>query len=219
MISQEVLDFIFEGKDFRLLLVSERYPTPAESLYFPKGDGSDRLVAKCFNELHKIPESAYAYVLIETINANSELDERADLWWNAFHQVTAPESRTELLSYGLGLGVVQVADGAKVEALSTESDQEYGRRVTHLAFGGMWNFVVQQEKQVVAVVDEVLDRDNQFVYRGRDPIQEFAFMLSTSKILDSVPRAVTELVESDMGSISDGRRSRRESRRGGRQRK
>ena len=179
LISKEVLDVVLDGTDFRVLLVSERHPPRAESLYFPKGNGSERLVAQCIDELLRFPESAYAHVLIETIRRNSDLNERAGLWWSALRSVNEAESRTEWLSYGLGLGVVQVADGSRVEALSTESDQEYGRRMTRLAFGGMWSFVAQHDRQIGAVVDEVLSRDNQgLVYRKREAIQEFAVALS-----------------------------------------
>ena len=137
------------------------------------------MVAQCIDELLRFPESAYAHVLIETIRTNSDLNERAGLWWSALRSVNEAESRTEWLSYGLDLGVVQVADRSRVEALSTESDQEYGRRMTRLAFGGMWSFVAQHERQIGAVVDEVLSRDYQgLVYRKREPIQEFAVALS-----------------------------------------
>ena len=94
--------------------------------------------------------------------------------------------------------MLQVADESMVEALLTENDQEYQRRLAHLAFGGMWGFVAQHETRVVAVVDEVLGRDNPFVvYRKMEPIQEFSGVLSIRRywlvFRESSPSSLTRI--------------------------
>ena len=180
LIVDDVVDFVFTSVNFRLLVASERYPTRAESLYLPKNSGNRRLLIQCFDELRKCRESEYARFLIDTIAGNSDLNERGDLWWRTLEGMSNPKDKTQWISYGLILSVVQATDRSKIELLLTDDESEYDDRVFHLSFGGMWDHVSHNEEHIRSVVDTVLDENNDFVvYSRRNVILEFARILSS----------------------------------------
>ena len=182
LIVNEAVDFVMREVSLRLLLSSERDPTRTESLYLPKSSGNTRLLYECFGELRNCRESEYARFLIETIMTNSDLDERGDLWWDGLSRIDDPKNKTQWMSYGLGLGVMQVADRWKVESLLADVQSEYEDRVFHLSFGGMADYISQDAKHLCSLVNTVLDRDNELVlYPKQNILLDFVMALSSQR--------------------------------------
>ena len=151
--ADEVVEFVLNSKDLRLIVASEQHGRGPDSLYVPKDSGNQKLVDRCVEQLRADPEDDYARLLVETIAANTELDERRALWWHTLDDVEKGTPVTRWIGYGLGLSALQDRDYRELDALLVSDEHEYKERVAALAFGGMWDYVSQNQRSAEAVVD------------------------------------------------------------------
>lgn len=200
LIVQEIVDFVLNEGDFRLIVASELHARRGHPLYLPKGSGNRELLGRCFEELLQQPETDYAYALLDIIETNSTQEERTDRWWEALDSIEEGTARTQWISYGLRLGAVQSLSSSSMEVLLAVDGAEYRERVFNFAFGGMWKYVSQDVRHINTVVDIVLDCDYKpLIIRDNSFIQTFASVLSGYRYAvvfrDRSPASLSRILE------------------------
>ena len=160
-IVEDVVDFVLNSVDLRVMVAQEQYTRRGDSLYVPKGSGNRELLDRCFSELRQRAPVDYSQLLLEIITNNSDREERRSRWWSTIERIDDEKERTRWISYGLDLGVLKGTEPRIIEDLLKASDDEYRERIFSFSFGEMSEYVLQDSTHINAIVEILLDRNNE----------------------------------------------------------